>query len=492
MLDLNFVRDNLPRVEEMLRQRGADPAAVLKDFSDVDTQRRQAITEAETLKARRNKASEDIAKLKKSGQDATAAIAETKELREQIQAREKIAVDLNTRLQDILSGIPNMPHASVPAGHSAEENVEVRRWGQAPRFDFTPKPHWDIGAELGILDLERAVKLTGARFAVYWDMGAKLERALANFMLDLHTREHGYTEVLPPYLVNSQSMYGTGQLPKFAADSFKVATDRFEKNPHHTPVVGELVQREGIDRVFEVVAIDPGARTADIKFIPPPMDGDHLETNVPWGTLFYERSLWLIPTAEVPVTNLFRGEILDAARLPISLTAYTPCFRSEAGSYGKDVRGIIRQHQFQKVEMVKFSRPEDSYEEHEKLTRNAETILQKLGLHYRIVALCTGDMGAASAKTYDIEVWLPGQQLFREISSCSNFESYQARRANIRYRPEGKNKTEFVHTLNGSGLAVGRTWVAIVENYQQADGSVVIPEALRPYIGAERITAKSF
>jgi seryl-tRNA synthetase len=430
MLDLNFVRDNLPRVEEMLRQRGADPAAVLKDFSDVDTQRRQAITEAETMKARRNKASEDIAKLKKSGQDATAAIAETKELREQIQAREKIAVDLNTRLQDILSGIPNMPHASVPVGHSAEENVEVRRWGQAPRFDFTPKPHWDISAELGILDLERAVKLTGARFAVYWDLGAKLERALANFMLDLHTREHGYTEVLPPYLVNSESMYGTGQLPKFAADSFRV--------PHG------------------------------------------------------EKDLWLIPTAEVPVTNLYRDEVLDATRLPISLTAYTPCFRSEAGSYGRDVRGIIRQHQFQKVELVKFARPEDSYEEHEKLTRNAETILQKLGLHYRTLALCTGDMGPSSAKTYDIEVWLPGQQLFREISSCSNCESYQARRANIRYRPEGKNKTEFVHTLNGSGLAVGRTWVAIVENYQQADGSVVIPEALRPYIGAERIIAKRF
>jgi len=430
MLDLNLVRDNLPRVEEMLRQRGADPAAVLKDFSEVDTQRRQAITEAETLKAQRNKASEDIAKVKKSGQDATAAIAETKDLREQIQAREKIAADLDARLQDILSGIPNMPHASVPVGHSAEDNVEVRRWGQAPQFDFTPKPHWDLGAELGILDLERAVKLTGARFAVYWDLGAKLERALANFMLDLHTREHGYTEVLPPYLVNSESMYGTGQLPKFADDLFRV--------PHG------------------------------------------------------EKDLWLISTAEVPVTNLYRDEILDAARLPISLTAYTPCFRSEAGSYGKDVRGIIRQHQFQKVELVKFSLPEDSYEEHEKLTRNAETVLQKLGLHYRTMALCTGDMSASSAKTYDLEVWLPGQQLFREISSCSNFESYQARRANIRYRPEGKNKTEFVHTLNGSGLAVGRTWVAIVENYQQADGSVVIPEVLRPYVGAERITAKRF
>jgi seryl-tRNA synthetase len=430
MLDLNFVRDNLPRVEEMLRQRGADPAAVLKDFGDVDTQRRQAITEAETMKAQRNKASEDIAKLKKSGQNASAAIAETKDLREQIQTREKTAADLDARLQEILSGIPNMPHASVPSGHSAEDNVEIRRWGAPPQFDFTPKPHWDLGAELGILDLERAVKLTGARFAVYWDLGAKLERALANFMLDLHTSEHGYTEVLPPYLVNSESMYGTGQLPKFAADSFRV--------PHG------------------------------------------------------EKDLWLIPTAEVPVTNLYRDEILDAARLPISLTAYTPCFRSEAGSYGKDVRGIIRQHQFQKVELVKFSRPENSYEEHEKLTRNAETVLQRLGLHYRTMALCTGDMGPSSAKTYDIEVWLPGQQLFREISSCSNFESYQARRANIRYRPEGKNKTEFVHTLNGSGLAVGRTWVAIIENYQQADGSVVIPEVLRPYMGVERITRKSF
>jgi seryl-tRNA synthetase len=430
MLELSFVRDNLPRVEEMLRQRGADPAAVLRDFREVDTQRRQAITEAETMKARRNKASEDINQLKKSGQDATAAIAETKDLREQIQTREKMAADLDARLRDILAGIPNLPHSSVPVGQSADENLEVRRWGSPPQFDFTPQPHWDLGAELGVLDLERAVKLTGARFAVYWDLGAKLERALANFMLDLHTREHGYTEVLPPYLVNSESMYGTGQLPKFAADSFRV--------PHG------------------------------------------------------EKDLWLIPTAEVPVTNLYRDEILDPARLPISLTAYTPCFRSEAGSYGKDVRGIIRQHQFQKVELVKFTRPENSYEEHEKLTRNAETILEKLGLHYRTMTLCTGDMGPSSAKTYDIEVWLPGQQLFREISSCSNFESYQARRANIRYRPEGKNKTEFVHTLNGSGLAVGRTWVAIVENYQQGDGSVVIPEALRPYVGAERITKKSF
>ena len=430
MLDLNFVRENLSLVEEKLRQRGMDPAAVLQDFSAVDTQRRQAITEVETSKAQRNKASEEIAKLKKAGQDASAAMAQTKDLRERIQTLEKTATDLDARLRDILTGIPNLPHSSVPVGHSADDNVEIRRWGTPPKFDFTPKAHWDLGAELGILDLERAVKLTGARFAVYWDLGAKLERALMNFMLDLHTRDHGYTEVLPPYLVNSDSMYGTGQLPKFAADSFRV--------PHG------------------------------------------------------EKDLWLIPTAEVPVTNLYRDDTVEGARLPICLTAYTPCFRSEAGSYGKDVRGIIRQHQFQKVELVKFSRPESSYEEHEKLTHNAETVLQKLGLHYRVVTLCTGDMGASPAKTYDIEVWLPGQQLFREISSCSNFESYQARRANIRYRPEGKNKTDFVHTLKGSGLAVGRTWVAIIENYQLADGSVIIPEVLRPYIGAERIIPKSF
>jgi seryl-tRNA synthetase len=430
MLDLNFVRENLPLVEEKLRQRGMDPAVVLKDFREVDTRRRQAITEAETSKAQRNKASEEIAKLKKGGRDASAAMAQTKELRERISELEKTASDLDARLREILAGIPNMPHASVPVGQSADANVEVRRWGSPPKFDFTPKPHWDLGPELGILDLERAVKLTGARFAVYWDLGAKLERALANFMLDLHTREHGYTEVLPPYLVNSDSMYGTGQLPKFGADSFRV----------------------------------------------------------PYG----EKDLWLIPTAEVPVTNLYRDEVLEQTRLPISLTAYTPCFRSEAGSYGKDVRGIIRQHQFQKVELVKFAYPEHSYAEHEKLTRNAEEVLQRLGLHYRVVTLSTGDMGASSAKTYDIEVWLPGQQLFREISSCSNFEAYQARRANIRFRPEGKNKTEFVHTLNGSGLAVGRTWVAIVENYQQGDGSVIIPEALRPYIGAEKITPRKF
>ena len=427
MLDLAFVRDNLPAVEEMLRRRGLDPA-VLKDFRQIDAERRRVITETETLKARRNRASEEIAQLKKAGQDASAQISETKGLREKIQDQEKAVEEMDARLREVLVSVPNMPHASVPVGHSAEENAEVRRWGTPPKLDFTPKPHWEIGEQLGILDLERAVKLTGERFAVYWDLGARLERALANFMLDVHTREHGYTEVLPPYLVNSDSMYGTGQLPKFGADSFRV--------PH----------------------------------------GD--------------KDLWLVPTAEVPVTNLFRDETLEASCLPISLTAYTPCFRSEAGSYGTDVRGIIRQHQFQKVELVKFARPEQSYDELEKLTHHAETVLQKLGLHYRVVTLCTGDMGFSSAKTYDIEVWLPGQQLFREISSCSNFEAFQARRANIRYKPEGKAKSDFVHTLNGSGLAIGRTWLALIENYQQADGSVVIPQALRPYIGVERISPK--
>jgi seryl-tRNA synthetase len=428
MLDLNFVRDNLPLVEEKLRQRGMKPAEVLKNFAQVDAQRRQAITSAETMQAQRNRASEEIAKLKKSGQDASLLIAETKALREQVEELGKAAEEYESRLQQILVGIPNIPHASVPVGKSADDNVEIRRWGTPPKFDFAPRPHWEIGEQLGVLDLERAAKISGARFAVYWDLGARLERALANFMLDLHTREHGYTEVLPPYMVNSDSLYGTGNLPKFAADLFKV--------PH----------------------------------------GD--------------KDLWLIPTAEVPVTNLYRNEVLEAAQLPVSLTAYTPCFRSEAGSYGKDVRGIIRQHQFQKVEMVKFTRPEDSYEQLEKLTHDAEEVLQKLGLHYRVVALSTGDIGFSPAKTYDIEVWLPGQELFREISSCSNFESFQARRANIRYRAEGKNKSEFVHTLNGSGLAVGRTWVAIVENYQQADGSVLIPEAVQKYMGTDRLTPR--
>jgi seryl-tRNA synthetase len=428
MLDLAFVRDHLELVQEKLRQRGS--SALLGDFYVIDMDRRAAITKAETLKAQRNKASEEIARLKKDKQDASALIEQTKELRERIAEAEKIAEEADARLRNILTGIPNLPADSVPVGKSADDNLEVRRWGKPPQFDFTPKPHWEIGEELGILDLERAAKITGARFAVYWDLGARLERALMNFMLDLHTREHGYTEVLPPFLVNADSLYGTGNLPKFEADLFKV--------PHG------------------------------------------------------EKDLYLIPTAEVPVTNLYRDETLDGARLPISLTAYTPCFRSEAGSYGKDVRGIIRQHQFQKVELVKFTKPEQSGEEHEKLTRDAESVLQKLGLHYRVMVLSTGDMGWSSAKTYDIEVWLPGQQLFREISSCSNFLDYQARRANIRYRPEGGKKTELVHTLNGSGLAIGRTWVAIVENYQQADGSVVVPEALRHYVGADRITAKKF
>jgi seryl-tRNA synthetase len=429
MLDLNFVRDNLALVEEKLTQRGMNPVEVLKDFRSIDGERRQAITQTETLQARRNKASEEIARLKKNKEDASALIKETQDLRGQIQEGEKKATEADARLREILTAIPNIPHSSVPVGTSAEANVEARRWGTPPQFNFTPKPHWELGEQLGVLDLERAAKLSGARFAVYWALGARLERALANFMLDLHTREHGYTEVLPPYMVNSESMYGTGQLPKFAADLFRV--------PHG------------------------------------------------------EKDLWLIPTAEVPVTNLYRDEVIDAAKLPIHLTAYTPCFRSEAGSYGKDVRGIIRQHQFQKVELVKFARPETSYDELEKLTHDAETVLQKLGLHYRVVTLCTGDIGFSSAKTYDIEVWLPGQNLFREISSCSNFESFQARRANIRYRPEGKSKTELVHTLNGSALAVGRTWVAIVENYQQADGSVLIPEALQPYMCTDRITPRN-
>jgi seryl-tRNA synthetase len=428
MLDLAYVRENLPQIEEMLRHRGMDPQNVLTGFRQVDEKRRQLITQSETLKARRNRASEEIAKLKKAGQDATVQMEQTKALRAQSDELEKQAGEIDLELRAMLAGIPNVPHESVPVGRSAEDNKEVRKWGKPPEFSFTPKPHWELGEQLGVLDLERAVKLSGARFAVYWDLGAKLERALANFMLDLHTSEHGYTEVLPPYMVNSASMYGTGQLPKFAQDLFKCEN----------------------------------------------------------------HDLWLIPTAEVPLTNLYRDEVIDAARLPLSVTGYTPCFRSEAGSYGKDVRGIIRQHQFQKVELVKFTRPDQSYEQHEQLTRDAEMVLQKLGLHYRVMLLCTGDMGPSSAKTYDLEVWLPGQQLYREISSCSNFEAYQARRANIRWRPEGGKKTEFVHTLNGSGLAIGRTWLAILENYQQADESVIIPEPLRKYVGAERITAKKF
>jgi seryl-tRNA synthetase len=426
MLDLNFVREQLPEVEKHLRQRGMNPDELLGGFRDLDARRRQAITASETLKAERNKKSEEVGRRKRAGEDATALMEETKSLREEGERQEKLATQLEEELRTLMAQIPNLPHSSVPIGKSEHDNLEARRWGIPPSFRFPPKPHWELGAQLGILDLERAAKLSGARFAVYWDLGAKLERALANFMLDLHTAEHGYIEVLPPFMVNSASMYGTGQLPKFAGDLFKLQ--------------------------------------------------DH--------------DLWLVPTAEVPLTNLYRDEILEENQLPLSVTAYTPCFRSEAGSYGKDVRGIIRQHQFQKVELVKFSHPDRSYEDHEKLTRDAEIVLQRLGLHYRVMTLCTADMGFGSAKTYDIEVWLPGQQLFREISSCSNFESFQARRANIRFRPAGKKKSEFVHTLNGSGLAVGRTWLAILENYQQEDGSIIIPEALRKYIGADRITAR--
>jgi seryl-tRNA synthetase len=438
MLDLAFVREHLSVVEEKLRSRGANPEQVLGSFRQIDTRRRSLTHELELALARRNELSKKIGPLmgaEKKGSitpeqkcELAGLSTEVMKLKEGIPALEEQAKAADKELYDILATLPNLPHDSVPIGRDETANVEVKRWGTPPAMDFTPKPHWELGEQLGILDLARATKITGARFALYWDLGAKLERALMNFMLDLHTREHGYTEVLPPYLVNSESMYGTGQLPKFEQDLFKV----------------------------------------------------------PQG----DRDLWLIPTAEVPVTNIFRDETLEASRLPVSLTAYTPCWRSEAGSYGKDVRGIIRQHQFQKVELVKFSKPEESYEEHERLTRAAEEVLERLGLHYRRMLLCTGDMGFSSAKTYDLEVWLPGQGLFREISSCSNFESFQARRANIRYRFEGKKGTELVHTLNGSGLAVGRTWVAIVENYQQADGSVVIPEALRPYMGADRIEAR--
>ena len=439
MLDMGFVRGNLELVEEKLRARGADPAALLGDFRSLDQRRREAITQAENLKARRNELSQKVGALKKSGQDATALMDETRALKDTLDDLDKTAGALDEQMRLSLANIPNLTRDEVPAGASEADNVTVKSWGEKPSFDFEPKPHWELGEALGILDLERAAKLSGARFAVYMGAGARLERALIGFMLDMHTQKHGYTEVLPPFMVNSKSLYGTGQLPKFAEDLFRCS-----------------------DADAEAVG---------------------------WGE-FKDNDHWLIPTAEVPVTNLYRDEILDEARLPISLTAYTPCFRAEAGAAGKDTRGIIRQHQFQKVEMVKFTRPEESDAQHERLTRDAEEILEALGLPYRRVLLCTGDTGFSSAKTFDLEVWLPGQQLYREISSCSNFEAFQARRANIRYKPAGpKSRNEFVHTLNGSGLAVGRTWLAIVENYQQADGSVVIPAALRPYMGGlERIT----
>jgi seryl-tRNA synthetase len=436
MLDLAFVRANLELVKEKLRARGADADALLGDFGKVDDYRRKAIQKLETKKADRNTLSRDIGRTKQLGGNVDELTAKVHALKNEIDALEFTASDAEATMQAILPSIPNLPGDGVPAGRSEEDNIEVRSWGTKPEFSFAPKPHWELGEELGVLDFERAAKLSGARFAVYWNQGARLERALANFMLDVHTGEHGYTEVLPPFLVNSKSLFGTGQLPKFAEDLFRC---QGAGEPEYVP--GEY------------------------------RDNDH----------------WLIPTSEVPVANLFRDEVLDDAELPRSLTAYTSCFRSEAGSHGRDVRGIIRQHQFQKVELVKIARPEESYAELEKLTGNAETILQKLGLPYRTMLLCAGDMGFSAAKTYDIEVWLPGQGTYKEISSCSNCEAFQARRANIKYRPHGKNKAEFVHTLNGSGLAVGRTWVAIFENYQQADGTVRIPDVLVPYMGGATV-----
>src|SRR5580692_1506150 len=420
MHDLSAFRTNLDAIAARLADRGF--TLDVEAFRKLDAERRAAVTQSEQLKAKIKVESQEIGKLKRAGEDTSARQAANRELDSQAVAFDDQAKQLDEKFRELLAGVPNIPHESVPTGKSAEDNVEVRRVGTPPQFDFTPKPHWDLGPELGILDFERAAKITGARFAVYWGLGAKLERALINFMLDVHTQKHGYTEVLPPFMINSASLYGTGQLPKFEADLFKIK------------------------------------------------DTDY----------------YLAPTAEVPVTNLYRDETLDWDKLPIKLCAYTPCFRSEAGSYGRDVRGIIRQHQFQKVELVKFARPESSYEELEALTSDAEDILERLGLPFRTVVLSTGDMGASPAKTYDIEVWLPGLNDYKEISSCSNFEAYQARRAGIRMKG-GQKKSDFVHTLNGSGLAVGRTWLAIIENYQQKDGTVVVPEALRPYLGADVI-----
>jgi seryl-tRNA synthetase len=425
MLDLNYVRGNLERVRAALDARGF-PAAALDDFAALDAERRRAIAESDALNAQRNSSSREIGALMKEGRkdEAESRRKEVADLKERMAELERARDDAERRMEELLAAVPNVPHESVPVGRDESANEEVRQWGEAPRFDFEPQDHVDIGTRLGILDLERAAKIASARFAILKGAGARLERALINFMLDVHTREHGYEETLPPFIVNANALFGTGQLPKFEQELFKL-TD--------------------------------------------------------------ERGLYLIPTAEVPVTNIHREEILDASELPKRFVSYTPCFRSEAGSYGRDTRGVIRQHQFDKVELVKLALPENSYEELEGLTRDAETILQRLGLHYRVVALSTGDISASSAKTYDLEVWLPSQNAFREISSCSNFEAYQARRAQIRFRRAGGAKPEYVHTLNGSGLAVGRTWLAILENYQQADGSVVIPEALRPYMGAERI-----
>jgi seryl-tRNA synthetase len=420
MLDAAFVRDHLDDVRAGLERRGLNPDAELGALTTLERRRRELIPELEELRRQQNTAGEEAARARREGRDPREIFAASKARAQLIKEREGVVEQLEAERRAILLTLPNIPHSSVPYGTSAADNREVRRHGEPPSFDFTPKAHWDIGPALGILDFERATKISGARFSFLMGAGARLARALIDFMLDLHTREHGYTEVEPPFLVNAATLTGTGNLPKFEGDLFKIAGD--------------------------------------------------------WD-------LYLIPTAEVPLTNLHRGEILDGRQLPVKYTAYTPCFRSEAGSYGADVRGLIRQHQFDKVELVTFAAPDRSYDELESLTANAEEVLKRLGLAYRTVLLCTGDMGFASAKTYDIEVWLPGQNAYREISSCSNTEAFQARRANIKYRPQGKGKAEFVHTLNGSGLAVGRTLIAILENYQRKDGTVVVPEALRKYMG---------
>ncbi|MFN7947077.1 MAG: serine--tRNA ligase [Blastocatellia bacterium] len=429
MLDVHYVRENFDLVREKLATRNFDPA-LLADFTRLDTERRSLVPQRDELNAASNRISKEVGALMREGKrdEAEAKKAESKQAGEKARELDARIGQIEEELRTLLTRVPNLPHESVPVGSDEHANVEVRRWGTPRDFaaeGFEPKDHVDVGNRLGILDQERAAKITGARFAVLTGPGAKLERALINFMLDLHTKENGYTEVLPPFMVNSDSMFGTGQLPKFEADLFKL-TD--------------------------------------------------------------ERGYYLIPTAEVPLTNLHRDEVLSESELPKFYTAYTPCFRSEAGSYGRDTRGLIRQHQFDKVELVKLTKPEDSYDALEKMTRDAEKVLQRLGLPYRTVALCTGDMGFSAAKTYDIEVWLPSQQTYREISSCSNCEAFQARRAQIRFKRDGKSKTEFVHTLNGSGLAVGRTWLAILENYQQQDGSVRVPEVLIPYLGVEVIS----
>ena len=436
MLDANYVRAHFQEVEAKLRSRSTDAATPLASFAAIDRERRDAIAKSENLNSDRNRLTTEIQALRKSGADASAETERTRLLKAAGEKLQAEADQADGELRTLLQTLPNLPADSVPPGTSEHDNVIVSTWGTLPAFDFPARPHWEIGEALGIFDFERAAKISGSRFTIHFSQGARLERALANFMLDLHTREHGYTEVQPPTMVNSKSLFGTGQLPKFAEDLF------------HCDDKG----------LYEGT----------------PQPNDH----------------WMIPTAEVPVTNIFRDEILDDADLPISFCAYTSCFRSEAGSYGKDVRGLIRQHQFQKVELVKFVRPQESAAEHEALTRHAETVLERLGLPYRRMLLCTGDMGFSAAKTYDLEVWLPGQGLYREISSCSNFDAFQARRANIRYRVPGAKKPDFLHTLNGSGLAVGRTYLAILENYQQADGTVRIPGALVPYMNGETVIGR--